>query len=70
MSDGSESPPTTQSVDLETGVFHLVIALCHRYEAEGVPRGEAKERAARYLERLINGLRIKETHSEGERSDD
>ena len=65
MSDAVNAPPS-QETDLEQGIFHLTIALCHKHEGDGVPRDEAKERVARYLERLITGLRMQETNSEGE----
>lgn len=47
------------SIEIETGIFNMIVTLC-QHKANFMSIEDAKEDVAKYLERLIVGLRFEE----------
>ncbi|HJS83787.1 MAG TPA: hypothetical protein VJ742_13240 [Nitrososphaera sp.] len=57
MSDEFEAPPQVSIVELEAGIFNLVINLVQQH-AQTMPQANACEQVASYLERIVASLRL------------
>lgn len=61
MDKGSQYESTLEdfSVEIENGIFNMIVTLC-QHKANFIPIHDAKEEVAKYLEQLIVGLRYEE----------
>jgi hypothetical protein len=53
----SEDIPVTTDVDIEGGIFNMVITLVHYHLSQGWPKEQVYEKVAGMLEGIANGLR-------------